>query len=190
MYYKEKKASGNVHTHLWDISTIRNLDGGFGLDKSSLPANLKELPRGTVLAVDLDERVAKVVKAVELAEALKDDAVVVKVKKGSLISSGDVLGIGSKSVEVKDLKIANASFDSFAIEAGALGTAPLGAVLSSYEGNNPVKADGFNSRDVKLLGEDSVSVIYAVDKVNAERLPYPITEGIISDLKQCLILKK
>lgn len=190
MYFKRKEASGNSYTHLWDISTVRVYDGGFGLDKSNLPTDLNELPRGAILSVDLEERKARVIKTAELAETLTAESTKVKIGKGSLVDTGDTLGIGDKSVTVGALDTSNAGFDSFEIEANALGVAPIGTILSTFKDGKPVKAAGFNSRDVKLLGEDSVSVVYAVDKVESSRLPYPITESIIADLKQCLILKK
>lgn len=190
MYFKRKGASGNSYTHLWDISTVRVYDGGFGLDKSNLPTDLKELPRGAILSVDLEERTARVIKTAELAEALTAETTEAKIRKGSLVVVGDILGLGDKSVVVAALDTSDPSFDSFEIEANALGVAPIGAALASFKDGRPVKAAGFNSRDVKLLGEDSVSVVYAVDKVESSRLPYPVTESIIADLKQCLILKK
>lgn len=188
MYYKRKEARGNSYTHLWDVSTERVYDGGFGLDKSNLPIDLKELPRGAILSVDLKERTARVIKTVELAEALTAESTKVKISKGSLVKAGDILGVGDKSITVGVLDTSDVGFDSFEIEANALGTAEINTVLSSYKEGKPIKAAGFNSRDVKLLGEDSVSVVYAVDKVESSRLPFTITESIIADLKQCLIL--
>ena len=188
MYFKRKEARGNSYTHLWDVSTERVYDGGFSLDKTNLPTEMKELPRGTILCVDLKERIARVIKTVELVETLTAESTKVKIRKGSLVKAGDILGVGGKSITVGVLDTSDAKFDSFEIEANALGTAKINTVLASYEEGNPIKAAGFNSRDVKLLGEDSVSVVYAVDKVESSRLPFPITESIIADLKQCLIL--
>lgn len=191
MDYKVTPQSGNSYTHLWDVSTERKYDGGFTLDKSSLPDNLKELPRGTFLKVDNEERIAKVVKTVSLFEALVAESTSVKVKKGSLLKKNDVLGINDKFVIVGDIDHSNADFDSFTIEAGALGEAlEINAVLQSYASGKSENPDGFNYEDKPIERETTVTVVYAVDKVVAERLPYPLTDAIVSALKHCQILVK
>jgi hypothetical protein len=190
MDYKLTPQSGNGYTHLWDVSTIEVYDGGFLLDKSNLPANMKAIPRGAFLAVDLEERKASVVKTVALQEAITASTTTVKVKKNSLFAKNDVVGVGSKFVTVGDINTSDSDFDSFEITANALGAVAVEAVLQSFKDGKAMRVDGFNYADVKIDAEPSVSVIFKVYKVEFERLPFPITDEIIASLKHCQILKK
>lgn len=188
MDYKVTPQSGNSYTHLWDVSTVEVYDGGFLLDKSNLPVAMKVVPRGAFMAVDLEERKASVVKTVELHEAVTAASTTVKVKKGSLLVKNDVIGVGEKSVTIGDINSSDSMFDSFDIEANALGAVAVGGVLQSFKDGKAVKVDGFNYTDVKIDAQPSVSVIFRVFKVESDRLPYPITDEIVSSLKHCQIL--
>lgn len=190
MDYKVTPQSGNSYTHLWDVSTVEVYDGGFLLDKSNLPANLKAIPRGAFLAVDLEERKASVVKTVALHEAITAATTTVKVKKGSLLVKNDVVGAGSKFVTVGDINTSDSDFDSFEITANDLGAVAIDTALQSFKNGKAMQADGFNYADVKIDAEPSVSVIFKVYKVESDRLPFPITDEIVASLKHCQILKK
>lgn len=180
--------SGNGYTHLWDVSTVEVFDGGFALDKDNLPATLRVLPRGTLLSVDLAERTAKVVKTATIAEALTTSATEVRIKKGSLLVKGDVIGYGNKSVTVGDISTDADDYDSFSITANALGAIAVNEVVQSFVGTTAVPVAGFNYADVKIDLYPSVSVIFKVYKVESDKLPYPISKAIVSALNLCQIL--
>lgn len=188
MDYEVIPQSGKSYTHIWDVSTVEVYDGGFLLDKSNLPAGLKVLPRGAFMAVDLEERTAIVVKTATLHDAITPASEVVRVAKGSLLTVGDIIGKADKFVTVGAIDSSNDEYDSFEIIAGALGELPISDVLQSYVNEAVASVDGFNYGDVKVDAQPTVSVIFKVFKVESKRLPFPITDEIISSLKHCQIL--
>jgi hypothetical protein len=190
MDYKSTTQKGSSYIHIWDVSSVKTYDGGFLLDKSNLPDGLKQLPRAAFLKVDLEERTAKVVKTVSLFEAIAAASVEAKIKKGSLLKKNDIIGAGSKFVTVGDIDTSNAEYDSFAIEAGSLGELEINSTLQSFDFGKVVNPSGFNYTDVKIDAQPSVTVVFAVDGVVAERLPFPVTDEIEAALKFCQILKK
>lgn len=190
MYYKETPQNGNVYLHMWDVSTVKVYDGGFLLDKSNLPEGLRTLPKGTFLKVDLNNRTAKAVKTFLLFEAITSASTEVKVVKNSLLKKGDIIGTGNKKVTVSDIDTSNAEYDKFVITAGDLGALTSGATLQAFESGKLLNPDGFNYNDKPIEDETTVSVIYAVDGVVAERLPSPVTNEIVTALKHCQILIK
>lgn len=191
MDYKITPQSGNSYSHMWDVASTKTFDGGFLLDKSNLPAGLEKLPKGVFLKGDLNERIAKVVKTAVLQADVTGTSV--RVKKGSLLKSGDVVGIGDKAVAVGAINTSNAEYDSFTITADALGAAKAGDMLISFdgtgEGAKPLLPNGLNpSDDVKIDAQPSVSIMYAADGIVKSRLPQAVTPEIESALKFCQFL--
>lgn len=189
MDYKETPQSGNSYTHQWDIASEEKYDGGFRLVKTNLPTDLEKLPRGTFVKLDLTERKATVVKTAKIAEAVTALTTTVKVEKGSLLVVGDIVGIGTTSVEIEDFDTSNEDYDSFTITAEALGTIALGGKLQEYAeaGDNKavVNPDGFTPAEVVIDREPSCSAIFKAYGIVASQMPYPVTDAIISALGKC-----
>lgn len=193
MDYKITPQSGNSYSHMWDVASTKTFDGGFLLDKTNLPAGLEKLPKGAFLKGDLDERKAVLVKTAVLAEAITAESTSVKVKKGSFLKEGDILGAGTKSVAVGAVDASNAAYDSFDITANALGALAKDAVLQSYDAagasKNVVLPNGLNpSDDVKIDKEPSVSIMFRADGIVNSRLPQAVTPAIEQALKHCQFL--
>lgn len=132
MHYTETAQSGNSYSHMWDVASMKTLDGGFLFDKTSVPAGTVKLPKGVFLKADFGERTAKMIKVAVLHEAITAASEVVKIKKGALLLATDILGIGIKAVVVGAVDTSNAAYDSFAIVAGSLGALGAGAVLQQF----------------------------------------------------------
>lgn len=185
-------ASGNSYTHMWDVASMKMLDGGFLFSKASVPAGTAKLPKGVLLKADLTERTAKVIKTAVLHEAITALSVAVKVKKGALLLATDILGIGTKSVVIGAIDTSNAAYDSFAIEADSLGALAAGAVLQTYDAagsnKNVVNPDGLNPFEVELDAQPSCSVMFAADGIVSSTLPQTLTTAIKTALKFCQIL--
>ena len=178
---------------MWDVASVKVFDGGFLLDKTTLPAGCEKLPRGAYLKVDHVERKATLIKTAVLFEALTAEATAVKVKKGALLVATDVLGIGSKAVSVGTIDTSDANFDSFAITAGVFGALAEGAVLQTYNsagtsGKTAVNPDGFCYAEVVVDDEPAVSVIYEARGIVTESMPQAATDSIKSALKFCQFL--
>lgn len=183
MDYKETEASGNSYSHMWDVATMKQFDGGFLFDKTTVPAGTEKLPKGVFLKVDLTERTAKVIKTAVLAEAITAESTAVKVNKGALLVATDILGTGAKAVTVGTIDTSNADYDSFTIVANSLGALAKDAVLQTYDaagasGKSAVNPDGLNPFDVTLDAEPSCSCMFRVDGVVVSRLPQAVTTAI------------
>lgn len=124
--------SGNSYSHMWDVASAKTLDGGFLLDKTSVPVGTVKLPKGVFLKGDLTERKAVMIKTAVLHEAITAESTAVKIKKGALLVATDVLGIGGKAVVVGVVDTSNATYDSFTIIAGSLGALAKDSVLQTY----------------------------------------------------------
>lgn len=191
MDYQIIPASGNSYTHQWDVSSAKVFEGGFLFDKTTVPEGTEKIPRGSLIKVDFVERTVSLVKTAVLFEALTALATAVKIKKGSLLLATDILGTGTKTVTVGTINTSNANYDSFAIEADALGVLAEGAVLQQFtavEDGTTVNPDGLNYREELLDAEPSCDVIYAVDGIKTEALPQGITDAIEAALPRCQFL--
>lgn len=194
MDYKETAQSGKSYIHMWDVASTEEFTGGFELEKSNLPASQEKVLKGTFMKVDFNERKARVVKTAQLTEAIVAETTLVKVKKGAMLINGDILGIGTKSVQVANLDTSNPDFDSFTITAGALGTATAGAVLQEYAeaGSNKavVNPDGMAYTDSKVDALPSCTVIFKAYDIQPLALPQPLTSAIVTALNKCQFIIK
>ena len=190
MDYKITPQQGNSYTHLWDVASTKTFDGGFLLDKSNLPDGLEVLPKGVFMIGNLESRIAKVVKTAKVAEALTSADEVVKVNKGALLKAGDILGIGDKSVAISAVDTSNADYDSFTIEADALGELAKGIVLQAYDADgSAIAPNGLNFLEgVKIDREPAVSIMFRADGIVTSRLPQAVTPAIVMALNHCQFL--
>jgi len=146
MQQKITEQSGNSYTHMWDVATMKQFDGGFLLDKTCLPTGTEKLPKGALLKADFKTRKAVMVKTAILQANLAADGTIVKILKGHNLLATDIIGINGNSVLVGTITTSNANYDSFTIDAGALGGAlTKGAVLQQYT------AAGATTPEIKKL---------------------------------------
>lgn len=146
MQQKTTEQSGNSYTHMWDVATMKQFDGGFLLDKTCLPTGTGKLPKGALLKADFTTRKAVMVKTAILQADLAANGTTVKILKGHNLLATDIIGINGNSVLVGTITTSNAAYDSFSISAGDLGGALTeGAVLQQYT------AAGATTPEVKKL---------------------------------------
>lgn len=182
MFYNVTNQSGNSYTHLWDIETAKQLDGGFLI--TNAPAGLDIIPRGTLVAVDQVERTAKVVRTAKVATAVTSSATSVKVSKGHNLAKGDVIGINGKSVTLGAITVGT-DYDSFTITAGALGELAIGDVLMSYDGTTACAVDGILTADAVVDANPTASVTFAAVGIKSAALPYPVGKEAKAQLPLC-----
>lgn len=146
MQQKTTEQSGNSYTHMWDVATMKQFDGGFLLDKTCLPTGTEKLPKGALLKANFTTRKAVMVKTAILQANLAADGTSVRILKGHNLLATDIIGINGNSVLVGTITTSNAAYDSFTILAGALGGAlTKGAVLQQYT------AAGATTPEIKKL---------------------------------------
>ena len=187
MNYTQTDQSGNSYTHMWDVASTKSFDGGFAIDKTTLPASTEKLPKGAFLKVDHTERTAKVIKTAVIQTAVLTTDTVVKVKKGAMLVSTDVLGVSGKAVTVGTIDTSNANYDSFAITANALGALSVNDMLQTFDaagasGKVAVNPDGLNLCDVEIDDMPTCTVIFRADGVVKSALPQSVTTAIAAAL--------
>ena len=137
----------------------------------------------------LVERKAKLVKTVEIHAAVSSTDTAVKIKKGHMLLTTDIIGNGSKSVTVGTIDTSDDDFDELTITANALGTLSAGAVLQTATAAGSSKAvvnpDGLNPFEVLIDANPLCDVMFKADGIVVSRLPQKINDTIKTALKFC-----
>ncbi|MFS0489895.1 hypothetical protein [Leadbetterella byssophila] len=192
MEFKQSPQSGNSYSHMWDVASMKTYDGGFLLDKATVPADLEYLPKGAFLACNLTDRKAKFVKTAVVHENVTAESTTLKIKKGHFLKSTDVIGTGTKSVAVGTIDTSDSDYDSITIVANSLGALTAGAILQSYKeaGSNKEKLlpNAINPFDVKIDSEPTVSGMFRADGIVKSRLPQKVAADFESALPHCQFL--
>lgn len=193
MDFKQTAAGAKSYVHMWDVASVKPFDGGFAVDKTTIPAGTEKLPKGTFMKVDHTERLAKVIKTAVLHADVASTDTVVKVKKGAMLVATDILGTAAKAVTTGAIDTTNADYDSFAITANALGTLSAGAILQTYDsagasGKTAVNPDGMLIADTVIDLNPTCTVIYRVDGVVKSALPQAVTTAIQTALSNVQFL--
>jgi len=188
MDYTNTAQAGNSYTHLWDVETTREFEGGFLFDLATVPAGTLTLPKGALLQVDHTERKATLIKTAVLQLALTAIATEVRLVKGHNLLATDIIGIGAIGITVGTIVTTNADYDSITIVANSLGVLAVGSILQTMDavgatGRTPVNPDGLNYAEVTLDAQPSCSVIYEAKGVQTAALPQGITAAIKTALK-------
>ena len=188
MDYTNTAQTGNSYTHMWDVDTTREFEGGFLFDKATVPVGTLKLAKGMLLKVDHVERKATLLKTAVLQAQLTALATEVRILKGSLLLATDVIGTAAIGITVGAIDTSNAGYDSFAITANDLGALAVGAILQTYDsaganGKVAINPDGLNYADITLDAQPSCTVIYEAKGVQTAKLPQGVTAAIKTALK-------
>lgn len=188
MDYTNTAQTGKSHTHMWDVDTTREFEGGFLFDKATVPVGTLTLPKGVLLKVDHVERKATLLKTAVLQAQLTALATEVRILKGSHLLATDVIGTAAQAVTVGAIDTSDADYDSFAISADDLGALAVGAILQTYDsagaaGKVAISPDGLNYAEVELDANPSCTVIYEAKGVQTAALPQGVTAAIEAALK-------
>jgi len=188
MDYTNTAQTGSSYTHMWDVDTTREFEGGFLFDKATVPVGTLKLAKGMLLKVDHVERTATLLKTAVLQAQLTALATEVRILKGSLLLATDVIGTAAIGITVGAIDTSNAGYDSFAITANDLGALAVGAILQTYDsaganGKVAINPDGLNYADITLDAQPSCTVIYEAKGVQTAKLPQGVTAAIKTALK-------
>lgn len=91
-------------------SSMQVAQGGFNLDLTGLIAGAV-VPAGSVLGYDEATRIAQVLKAATVLEAVADGGKAIKVAKGHLFKAGDFVSANGKSTAIVSVDTSNANYD-------------------------------------------------------------------------------
>lgn len=173
MMYKEKFPT-NIQEGVWDEKTCIRRQGGYTLYTDNLPTDLKWLPKGAVLAIRTDGKVA-LVKTAMVYENAASAATSVKVNKNHALKVGDTIA-GAK---INAIDTTNESYDTLTLAAGLSAKADKDAVLVEATAKNVI---GLNYATVMIDDAPSCTPTIQAYEIEEDTLPYPIDSAIKSAL--------
>lgn len=158
----------NIQEGIWNEDTCVRRTGGYTVDKSNLPSDLKYIAKGTCIAYDKTSAkaiVVKTAKVYEAAEAKTD----VKIEKGHILVVGDVLD----GQEITKIDTTDTNFDVITLKAAI--TANVGDVLAD---GNVSKILGLAYATVNVEDYTHVTPTLQAYEIEEDSLPYPINSSI------------
>lgn len=171
MEYQEKNAD-LIQEGVWDEKSCVRRVAGFNIDKTNLPANMKYLPKGAVLALNATGDKMVLVKTARVYEKATA-AASVKVVKGHALIVGDKIA----GQVISKIDTTGKDFDTLTMAAAI--TAEKDAVIAD---DNAKKAIGLNYATVKLDATPSCTPTIQAYEIEEDTLPYPVN----SDIKTAL----
>lgn len=158
----------------WNERTCERRQGGFMIDKTSLPSGMKVLPKGAVMA--LSSGIAIYVKTAQAQADAASAATSLRVKKGHDLVVGDTIA-GST---ISAINTSNANYDTLTVTAlSAAVTAD--DVLNSSLGDGIV---GLNYAPVVIDDQPSCTITLQAYDIDEATMPYEF--GINSAIKEGL----
>lgn len=169
MEYQERNAN-LIQEGVWDEKHCVRRVAGFNIDKTNLPADLKYLPKGAVLALNAAKDKVVVVKTATVYEAAASGATAIKVKKNHVLVLNDTIG-GNKITAIDK---SNADYDVLTV-ASTSKAITVDTVLADA---NASKAIGLNYATVKLDSCPSCTPTIQAYEIEEDSLPYPVNTDI------------
>lgn len=169
MEYKETNPT-LIREGVWNEKTCVRRTAGFDIDKTNLPADMKYLPKGAVLALDANGLKAVLVKTAKVYETAVSAATSIKIVKGSALIVNDAIGDN----KITDIDKSNADYDVLTVAELSENIA-IGTVLAD---ENASKAIGLNYATVKLDSHPSCTPTIQAYEIEEDTLPYPVNEII------------
>lgn len=176
-YFMKKTKPTDIKEAVWWEEYCIRRQGGYDLDQSNLPRELKWLPKGTVLKLSATGGNAVAVKTATVTEKAAQGATTLKIATGSLVQVGDTIG-GAKVTAITT----GDTYDTLTVEALA-GAIEAKTVISDYDAENDTLL-GFSYDTLDLDSEASIPATptLQVMEVDEETLPYPINADIKTGL--------
>lgn len=171
--YQERTVPTNIKEALWWEEQCVVRQGGYDLDQSNLPADLKWLPKGTVVKLGSDGK-AVAIKTAKVAEKATSGTKTVKVVAGTLLNVGDTIGGYKISAIAK-----TATVDTLTLSAATSADINAGTVLTNYDSSSD-KILGFTyaTKELDKDASQQVEPTLRVMEVEEASLPYPINDEI------------
>lgn len=159
----------SIQEGVWNEKTCVRRQAGFDIDKTNLPADLKYLPKGAVLALDATGLKVVLVKTAKATAEASSAATSLKVAKGHALVVGDVVA-GSTISKIT----VGTEFDTLTVTALA-NAVKVGDVVADA---NAAKAIGLNYATVKLDDMPSCTPTIQAYEIEEDTLPYPVNDEI------------
>ncbi len=171
MYYKNS-ASEKIQEGLWWEESCVRRQGGYDLDKTNLPSDMRWFPKGAVLAFDSTTGKAVFVKTAVVYANAAANATQLKIVDNGLFAVGD--------------KIHGSTISAISVADG-VATLTVGALATKADKDTVVTDDnasgillGLNYATVDLRDNDYPSVTPTLQayEIEEDTLPFPINATI------------
>ena len=178
MFYHKSSGTNIKEAAWWEEQCVRR-QGGYDFDKSNIPADVRWIPKGTLLKLDKSTGKVKVLKTAEVTAVAEAEAKTIKVKDNGILKVGDVLN-GSTITEIVVAEgIATLTVDKVNVKLN------VGDVISDLADENEV-ALGFQYETNDLRDNDypqATPTLVAME-IEKDTLPLPINNKLIEALNK------
>lgn len=176
MYLKKIVPTDIKEGSWWEEQCVVR-QGGYDLDQSNLPAELKWLPKGTVVKLGTGGK-AVAVKTAKVTEKAEAATKTVKLAPGSLFKEGDTIG-GKKISSIAR----SATLDTVTLSAGLEAAINADDIVTDYNKDSDVLL-GFTyaTKELDKDASQQVEPTLRVMEVEEVSLPYPINADIKAGL--------
>lgn len=172
MYLKKTVPTDIKEGSWWEEQCVVR-QGGYDLDQSNLPADLRWLPKGTVVKLGTGGK-AVVVKTARVTEKAASGTKTIKVAAGNALVIGDTIG-GNKITAIAK----TATVDTLTVSAATSSDIEANSVISDYDASKDVIL-GFTyaTKELDKDASQQVEPTLRVMEVEEASLPYPINDEI------------
>ena len=178
MWFKKTTSQTINEAQWWNEKTIRR-QGGYDFDKSNIPAEVRWIPKGTLLKLDKTTGKVKVLKTAEVTAVAEAETKTIKVKDNGILMAGDVLNGSTITKIVVAEGIATLTVDKVNVKLN------VGDVVSDLADENEV-ALGFQYETNDLRDNDypqATPTLVAME-IEKDTLPLPISDKLIEALNK------
>ena len=178
MWFKKTTSQTINEAQWWNEKTVRR-QGGYDFDKSNIPAEVRWIPKGTLLKLDKTTGKVKVLKTAEVTAVAEAETKTIKVKDNGILMVGDVLNGSTITKIVVAEGIATLTVDKVNVKLN------VGDVISDLADENEV-ALGFQYETNDLRDNDypqATPTLVAME-IEKDTLPLPISGKLIEALNK------
>lgn len=176
MYLKKTVPTDIKEGSWWEEQCVVR-QGGYDLDQSNLPADLKWLPKGTVVKLGTGGK-AVVVKTAKVTEKAVSGTKTIKVAAGNALVVGDTID-GNKITAIAK----TSTVDTLTVSAATSADIEANTIISDYNASTDVIL-GFTyaTKELDKDASQQVEPTLRVMEVEEASLPYPINDKIKAGL--------
>lgn len=175
-----------VQEERYDVETGVRRRGPYVLNVANIPVGTN-LPSFLPIAADLVKKTCELVVNVKVVEEAAADATTVKIKKGSFVAAGTILGTGSKGATVSAVDKTNDNYDTLTLAAAFGAKVSAGDTLfeaSAAGGTKPKHTanSALYEKHTVTSGINLVALLHRAFEIEPEKLVVPFSE---EDKKNC-----
>lgn len=177
MFMRRNRPQSIQEASWWEERCVRR-QGGYDLDMSNLPQDVRWLPKGTVYKFDASTGGAKVVKTCKVITEVAGGETKLEVAPNHLLNVGDVLGYTLANT-ITIASITHGTGKDTLTVSSPLDAIKANTVLTDLKATDVVLGFGYETLDVLYRDSNqTVTPTLRVEEVEEATLPYFINDEI------------